>query len=369
MGFWHTGYAEFHEEVGLEGINVGPPPEPRYPCNQCDAVFDSLADLRQHRFQQHLKPQPSLLVHGIEVGATPTVITATLTPSDVVLESANSAIVNGKTVGEEDLGQVLSEFENEVVHVHFPTDPGRSPRILDFQIATHDDILGVEKCFFTIAEQGRLDRRTIDEFIHLTKKPYPTAAVYFDGICNYLYGVLAKERSSTGDIPYERYREKFNMSLDSLKSIDRALAHQICNLINFNFNRLVDVDRRNPKTRVGVATSHLLALGQGNLEAPIDAVSPRRSFDRALTDADTELIIEWACRDLSSLTSVTADIKDFSDKDTAELDKSKSHVLLAAARLAQSDLNGALNCKAELHHLDSPQFPTQGLLDLIGSRK
>ena len=42
MGFWHTGYAEFHEASGLEGYVYSPPPPVRYVCEHCSASFAEL---------------------------------------------------------------------------------------------------------------------------------------------------------------------------------------------------------------------------------------------------------------------------------------------------------------------------------------
>ena len=38
MGFWQTGYGEFHEEVGLEGYEFGTS-TPEYPCGACGEIF------------------------------------------------------------------------------------------------------------------------------------------------------------------------------------------------------------------------------------------------------------------------------------------------------------------------------------------
>ena len=51
MGFWHTGYMEFHEPVGLgSGVKATPPV---FRCSHCPATFPSSAELRTHRFEMH----------------------------------------------------------------------------------------------------------------------------------------------------------------------------------------------------------------------------------------------------------------------------------------------------------------------------
>jgi hypothetical protein len=48
MGFWHTGYAEFHEATGLEGGQLVLP-RLVFACEQCSRQFDELEDLRRRR--------------------------------------------------------------------------------------------------------------------------------------------------------------------------------------------------------------------------------------------------------------------------------------------------------------------------------
>ena len=57
MGFWHTGYAEFHEPSGLEGYIYSPPPPVRYVCEHCTASFAELEELRRHAGRYHHLPR------------------------------------------------------------------------------------------------------------------------------------------------------------------------------------------------------------------------------------------------------------------------------------------------------------------------
>ncbi len=61
---------------------------------------------------------------------------------------------------------------------------------------------------------------TIDGFIE-DCRPFSTADLYYDGICHYLYGVLAKERSPDSSLPYEEYRDRFNRAADALRDYDK----------------------------------------------------------------------------------------------------------------------------------------------------
>ena len=50
MGFWHTGYIEFHEEVGLKGYEFRPNTR-EYPCASCAKVFATAEELQTHRLE------------------------------------------------------------------------------------------------------------------------------------------------------------------------------------------------------------------------------------------------------------------------------------------------------------------------------
>lgn len=96
MGFWHTGYAEFHEPTGLGEYVYTPPPPVRYSCEHCTQSFANLEALRKHRFEQHPVRQPTLLLRGKPVGALTQVLMTPLGPADVLVEDATVCLLNGQ---------------------------------------------------------------------------------------------------------------------------------------------------------------------------------------------------------------------------------------------------------------------------------
>jgi hypothetical protein len=93
MGFWHTGYMEFHEPVGLDGSY--PPDTTIYRCHICDKTFNKSQELQAHRFEAHPFERPLLFIRGLEVGSTPIRITRTLKPQEVVASRFDRARING----------------------------------------------------------------------------------------------------------------------------------------------------------------------------------------------------------------------------------------------------------------------------------
>ena len=62
MGFWHTGYIDFHEPTGLG------PLAPRQPslfiCDRCDESFSSAAARGDHCFEAHPQHKLVLIAYG-----------------------------------------------------------------------------------------------------------------------------------------------------------------------------------------------------------------------------------------------------------------------------------------------------------------
>ena len=111
MGFWHTGYFEFHEPVGLDFI----PSEPSkilHCCSECGEYFESSDDLRLHRFERHPLRRPQLWLNNREVGSTPIKMTAKLNEANIRLEGCNEAILNGKNIAISELPSILSSFSS-----------------------------------------------------------------------------------------------------------------------------------------------------------------------------------------------------------------------------------------------------------------
>ena len=81
MGFWHTGYFEFHELVGLDGTFKPLPPS--FPCVHCGQTYASLHELRNHRFEAHPLHRPVMFLQGRELGTHPVRIARRISPADV----------------------------------------------------------------------------------------------------------------------------------------------------------------------------------------------------------------------------------------------------------------------------------------------
>lgn len=336
MGFWHTGYIEFHETTGLDPWTPSPPKA--YPCSYCEKVFDDAAVLRHHRFEAHPFKRPSLFIRGTEVGSTPLVITHEINSSDVDTGECATAIVNGLRMSVDQVAGTLASTNQDTVWIILEGDGATATFEIRIDIASNEDLFGVENAFLKVVRHKRLDLRAIEQFID-SAVGYKSAARYCDGICEYLYGVLAKERSPASSLPYEAYREKFTRAMERLGTFDRPLAKRIGGLIEFHFNHFPEAASLSFGSRVGRAAevfSDWLS-GESPSEWKQESIEKDVRFESLLTDWDTEQLIRWAVIEPSGLTGEVAQMGNMLHSAPAEFDQTKLHILLAQIGLSSNN--------------------------------
>lgn len=292
MGFWHTGYEEFHEPSGLEGYVYSPPPPVRYVCEHCSASFAELEGLRRHRFEQHPVRQPALWIRGRAAGALPQMLMTPLQPADVVVEDATECVLNGSPVQLAALGKRLAAMSREFVELQLENAGATTRCVLDFRIADEAHLAGVEAAFLRVARDHVLSIETLSRFIHDCRE-FPSAMPYCDGICHYLYGVMAKERSPESGLKQGQYVERYMRASDELSGFDRPLARSVRALVAFHFNQFDDAELLAPEGALRHTAGAFAGLLQG-LPWHFDAAfspAPGSAVEDLLTDQDTLQIL------------------------------------------------------------------------------
>jgi hypothetical protein len=336
MGFWHTGYMDFHDEVGLDYSFR--PEKLVFHCQHCDLAFDSMDELRRHRFQSHPYIRPLLFVRGIELGAAPYRLTRPASTSDFVVERCSKAAMNGKAIQPEQIPKRLAQVTNDKVIVELVNEGSSAVYELEFSIANEKHLLGVEASFLNLAKKRELTTKTIGTFIHECE-PFNTAKAYYDGLCHYLYGVMAKERAVDSSLPYETYQERFNRAADTLKDYDRPLAGFVRGLVAFHFNHFSDAYEFSPPGRLNMAAHRFAAVLDGlNWDAESMNYNKTASApEDLLTDHETLPILRWGETTLQNLATEVEHIAAFAKREMPEFDQMKLHILLAEACAASGD--------------------------------
>ncbi len=355
MGFWHTGVmdhislpSEFHWEYDSRPII--------YHCSHCNYNSLIIEDLRQHRFETHPYNRPILYIKGKELGSTPFKITSCLSPSDINIENCTHSSVNGRSLPISELGNTLSKIHLDTVTVELEGLNVSAVFKLRFEIADEEDLAAVDIKFLEVARGRRLDMRAIEQFIHASK-PYTSAIGYCDGICEYFYGVLAKERVSDSTLPYDSYREKFNRAADELKDFDRPLARVISALIAFHFNHFEETQKFSGPLRVGIAASRF----KNWLTVDIDFEKTEfknihNNLEGLVTDIDSENFIRWGVSTNKELILHKEEIKSLLYKEISDFDRVKAYIILGRIALEQQDTKEALHYAREFRN-----SPTMGV--------
>lgn len=354
MGFWHTGYMEFHEPVGLDGYVFEPLP-PRFSCTQCEETFSSIEALRTHRFERHPLLRPLLLLRGRELGSHPVRITSQLKRDDILMERCDRAVLNGMDVPPQSLPDELARVSSGICRLQLGSGEVTSDFTLDFRIASEEDLRGLEREFERIVVGRRLDTRAIEDFIAATSG-FESALGYCDGICAYLYGVLAKERAPDSSLPHEGYVGKYSKAAEELADYNRPLARTIGSLIEFHFNHFGEAVRLAGDARIGAAAARYLDWMRGRRPAEpkgSTALGAMSQLEVLVTDWETEQIARWAIRPLRELSRHVEDMEAFLGRDIAEYDRVKMHVLLAEIYSIQGEAQRSLNHAKTLRNLSA----------------
>lgn len=338
MGFWHTGYAEFHELSGLGEFVYTPPPPVRYACNYCHQSFSDLEALRRHRFEAHPVRQPALLLRGKAVGALPQVLRTPLDEADVLVEDATTCLLNGQALQPLSLGKKLASMRQDFADVELSNQGATTRCRLDFRVADEAHLAGVEAAFLLMARDRLLDIEAVSRFIK-DCRTYPSAMPYCNGIANYLYGVMAKERSSDSGLKHEDYIQKFLRSSDELSGFNRPLVRSVRSLVAFQFNQFDDAEYLAPEGALRHAAGAFAGLLQGLPWHDDESFSSASggAVEDLLTDQDTLQILTDASHGIDVLKTLKNELLTRLSRAPSEGYDHMKRVLLACEALAASD--------------------------------
>lgn len=340
MGFWHTGYAEFHEPTGLDDYVYTPLPPVRYVCEHCAASFTALEDLRRHRFESHPLRQPALWLQGRAAGALPIMVFSALCPKDVVVEDATQCTVNGKNVKVSQLGARLALMSHQFVEIELANSGAVTRCVLDFRIADEKHLHHVEEAFLRLVRDRALTADALSRFIQ-DCRTFKDAMPYCDGICHYLYGVMAKEKSVESGLRQGQYVERFIRAREELAGFSRPLARSILALIAFHFNHFREAESL-------AHEGSLLRHAAGAFADLLDGLpwhyefaslpSTGSAMEDLLTDQDTLQVLSDARHSLFGLKEHSDELVEHLKRASAGYDRLK-RVLLASEALAKKDDN------------------------------
>lgn len=289
MGFWHTGYFEFHEPDEPPVIRA--PRRPTHACVSCGAAFFSERDLEVHEFSGHVRPRPTLILDGREVGRTRLYVTRETLAQDWVFHSTHSVAINGEPFVPESAPAALASKKSGFADVVATNGDVRQEFQFEFALAEATDLSGIDEALYSLINGNVWGRDSIDTFI-MRGKRYPSASRYLDGIANYLYGVLAREElADVGGDP-EKYEGRYDSAVRILGEFDRPPAEAICGLVAFHYNQFDRAMAKTTSARVSDVSKRLKLLLLGKAASPAGLAGAHHSeLDAALSDSTVERVL------------------------------------------------------------------------------
>lgn len=365
MGFWHTGYQEFHEPTGF-GEWTGPDLTMRFDCERCSASFDSLEALRKHRFEDHPLRQPRAFFRGLELGAQTVRIRSAFSPDDFEFALANEVRVNGRTIPISRVAPHLASLRDEFVNLDLIGTGVTVSHKVDIRIACEEDLKGVEAALLRLAGLRHLTVESIQILIR-DCKAFESAKDYVQGLTRYLYGVLAKERAPSSSLQFDDYPSYFNEAEQTLAGFDRPVACLIRALVAFHFNRFADARCLAPTRRLKAAADAFESLlrashgGGGAFGAPFSSKTDS-AIDALLTDEQSESILGWLSAGLDGMAEASRNLEAALVHPWAEYDKLKLKLMLAESCLVIDKDLRARQIARELIGLPETETWAKGLL-------
>ena len=354
MGFWHTGYFEFHDDGDErpEGWSIfaEPPQLPEFPCGICGQAFPSRRRLSEHK-AQHVGLRPRMTVNGQECSRGRMVISShTGTTAWKFFNVQNVSINNGEPINSELAKEKLSAFTQGVVSVTLIGD-GIEQRVdFEFAIAKEEDLSGVDEATYRLTQTRSLTLNEIQDFNDATKA-FGSATKYQAGIAHYLYGVLQREGSSDSHVA--NYRDKYNLAANYLREFNRPIAQVIHCLIAFHYNQLEEASRVPNSPRLTTITSKLLCLLDCRLPETLTLQDQRDSLDFVFSDTKTEQTIALCSAALraSPDNDIVSDIEQ-AIAGAEEFDKLKLRIVLAEYLFRIGEFAHGLEHAMALSHND-----------------
>jgi hypothetical protein len=328
MGFWHTGYVEHHQisSFWVEGQDVSLDIE--HLCEQCGKVFQAIDKLIEHRFSIHPYQSTALLIRGREIGALPININTLLDPLDVSIVNTDSVLLNGRQIELKNLAIELSKLHNETISLTLSNAQLSSSYKINFNISSAEDLSGVENAFLELVKGKELTRDSIDKFI-LKTSDFKSASIYVNGLCQYFYGVLAKEGGESSSLSPIKYREKFNQSAEQLIDYSTVLSNYIKGLIAFHFNHFSEAKKFLNEGNIFNISSFFEKIFSGNDADLDDYLTIESKFlENILIDEETNLILRTFRNNNPTRADLNELCQEISAKKISDFGKLKIKILL-----------------------------------------
>lgn len=271
-----------------------------YRCKVCGEIFADPDVLFDHRFAQHPFKRPALFLAGHEITTPRQLITRLLDEKAISVLNADACLLDGRHMNVIELPAHLAK-QSSGLHELVLSKQGIETRYeFDFVIPDERDIQKVEELFFALVGGDVFDVASINAFIN-TANQYRTANHYLDGLCQYLYGILAKDQRGETHLAQSESKTKFNLALDTLRLFDTALARVVVGVVNFNENAFNPGEGLSAAPKLQLAMRNFYGFLKGKI-APLEPIATLGNGQGNVPlDHSTDQLIRWVMMEADEL--------------------------------------------------------------------
>ena len=243
----------------------------RLTCQSCGSEFESNAELAIHNHLGHVRENPSIVFGGRSLLSEVRMVSEASEADDWIFENSQKILVNGIQHSAQRAQNFLSSqrvgsFVLEAIN-------GKRNRrvVIEFSIPTESELQLVDSALSDLLKYGQPTQRSIVEFTKV-RKSAPGAALYIDGLENYLFGLLESVPNPRPKLPNTRLSRssRFDYAVQKLSKFDRPAAEIICGLIALKYNqfgRAIQCTRSPLVSAVSLRIKELLEGGNPDLSA------------------------------------------------------------------------------------------------------
>lgn len=290
---WYLSFIDPGNAGGSVSIPESPPVVLQpivYECPRCSVRFDSVQARREHFFTAHPYRKPELLLRGQPLSNSGTVIHAPVHASDWLLGSCQWGVLNGQAMALDELFQTLAHCRQGFHVLELGNQDATERFELRFCIPELQELRRLEDVFSTLFIDNELNVDDVRRFAE-TCMSLATAREYLEGVCQYLYGVLAKDQRGDTHLGHAQYKERFNRALEALRHVDRPMARTIRGIINFSFNSFAQAASQHDAPALAAAATRF--AGWAGRPAKGGMAVQQKAQARLPIDHATDRILGW----------------------------------------------------------------------------
>jgi hypothetical protein len=281
-----------HIDPGNSGGSIPTPPSPFnykpkpiiYKCEYCECEFESDADKRQHKIEQHPVRKPYLYIEGSVLTASEMTIRSTLESGDIAFEDADSVKIDNQLFSDlSSAKKYLLDNQKGGVDIELSHQNYTSAYRLIFDVADHAALVKIDGIFYDVFSSSIPLARRLELFNEKVRLVEGRGLSYAGALGCYITAIMAKDGVPEVAIPFSDHIDKLGEAQDKLQGISRPLAYSLGAIIAFMLNDLGEREEDSYIPKLSTAKKFLRtgkfepspSYEHGDTKIPIDMITDK----------------------------------------------------------------------------------------------